>query len=361
MAARHTASEGRCTNIGTPPTPMPALGWTGIVGHLHARLDEGDGARHVPGERLAGVDVDHRPEHRGAGLLGQQQLVLGPQAGEALAAPLELAVHAEHELAGHAELHAHVRVLLADDLRGAQRGEELRVAGGAGRVPVDRVRAGLPLRVGQLDHVDDGHLDRLFRGRAGLGDLAQRQQLVPVVARAVRLGVQAQVGHDAVLQRRDGAQLRVVHVLGLVGQDRAHDLERVVADAELQQVGAHPLLVGLQVLDARRVRLHAGAVAAEHDLLADVDADEAQRRRVDLEQVVDLVVGQRRHLGALGRDLRPRHEIGADLAARQMREGAVAHAGRHPGLVRHTLPPLANASRAAGGALINRSISVEST
>ena len=57
-------------------------------------------------------------------------------------------------------------------------------------------------------------------------------------------------------------ELRVVHVLRLVGQDRAHDLERVVADAELEQVGAHPLLVGLQVLDARGVGLHAGAVAA---------------------------------------------------------------------------------------------------
>ena len=159
---------------------------------------------------------------------------------------------------------------------GPQRGEELRVAGGAGRVPVDRVGAGLPLRVGELDHVDDGHLDRLLGGRPRLRDPAQREQLVPVVAGAVRLGVEPQVGHDAVLQRRDGAELGVVHVLGLVGEDRADDLEGVVADAELQQVGAHPLLVALQVLDASRVRLHAGAVAAEHDLLADVDADEAR-------------------------------------------------------------------------------------
>ena len=68
-----------------------------------------------------------------------------------------------------------------------------------------------------------------------------------------------------------------MHVLGLVRQDGAHDLERVVADAELQQVGAHPLLVGLQVLDARGVRLHAGAVARQDDLVADVDAGEARR------------------------------------------------------------------------------------
>ena len=46
----------------------------------------------------------------------------------------------------------------------------------------------------------------------------------------------------------------------------------------------------------------------EH-LLAHVDADEAHRRGVDLEQVVDLVVGEQRHLGALGRDLGPGDKI----------------------------------------------------
>jgi len=41
------------------------------------------------------------------------------------------------------------------------------------------------------------------------------------------------------------------------------------------------------------VRLHATAVAAEDDLVAQVDADEARRARVDVEQVLLLVGGQR--------------------------------------------------------------------
>ena len=195
------------------------------------------------------------------------------------------------------------------------------------------------LRVGEVDHVEHRHLDGLFLGGARLGDAAPRQELVPVVAGTVGLGVEAQVGHDPVLQRRHGGKLRVVHVLGLVGEDGAHHLERVVADAELEQVGAHPLLVGLQVLDAGGVRLHAGAVAGQHDLVAHVDAGEARRRGVDVEQMIDLVGGKRRHLGPLGRRLGAGLQLGPDLAAGEPHEHAVGHARRHPPFTAHALPP----------------------
>jgi hypothetical protein len=42
-----------------------------------------------------------------------RSLLLGPRTGEALAVELELPVHAEHELAGHADLYAQPRMLLA--------------------------------------------------------------------------------------------------------------------------------------------------------------------------------------------------------------------------------------------------------
>ena len=219
-----------------------------------------------------------------------------------------------------------------------QRGVELGVARGARRVPVDGVGAGLDLRLGEAHHVVGRHRRRFLLGGARLGDARLGQQRGPVLAGAVGLGVEAQVGHDAVLQRGHGGEQGVMHDLGLVGHDRAHDLERVVAHAELEQVGAHPLLVGLQVLGARGVRLHAGAVAAEDHLVAHVDPREAGRRRVDVEQVVELVLRQRRHLGALDRRLGARLELGLDLAARQMGEGAVAHAGRDRRFHRATTP-----------------------
>jgi len=119
-----------------------------------------------------------------------------------------------------------------------------------------------------------------------------------------------------------------VQALRLVGQDRADDLERVVAGAELEEVGAHPLLVGLHVLGAGSVGLHAGAVTGEDDLVAEVDADEARRRGVDVEQVLLLVGGERLDPGAphgLGDAVL---DVGAQLAARHAGDRAVAHARR---------------------------------
>ena len=88
---------------------------------------------------------------------------------------------------------------IADELGRPQGRQELRVARSAGRVPVQRVGARLPHGLGEIDHVVHGHLDGLLLGGARLGDAALRQQLRPVVAGPVRLGVQAQIGHHAVL------------------------------------------------------------------------------------------------------------------------------------------------------------------
>ena len=57
---------------------------------------------------------------------------------------LELAVRAEHLLAGHADHDPHVRVRRAQALDGEQRRQEVGVAGGAGGVEVDAVGARLP-------------------------------------------------------------------------------------------------------------------------------------------------------------------------------------------------------------------------
>ena len=64
----------------------------------------------------------------------------------------------------------------------------------------------------------------------------------------------------------------------------------------------------------------AGAVEAEDDLVAVVDGAELGRRGEDVEQVVDLVDGQRRDLGPLDRRLDPGVDVGAHLAPGQAEE-----------------------------------------
>ena len=96
-------------------------------------------------------------------------------------------MHPEHELAGHADLDAHVGVGRADALDREEGGQEVAVAGRAGGVEVDAVGARLPQRVGGLHHVLDGVPDRLLLGRSRLVHSRQRQQLRPVGRRPVGL------------------------------------------------------------------------------------------------------------------------------------------------------------------------------
>ena len=110
--------------------------------------------------------------------------------------------------------------------------------------------------------------------------------------------------------------------MGHIGLDR---LVGVVDLPELEHIDAEQGFVALQVLHAVADVLGAGAVVAEHHLVADVDRGEARRRGVDLEQMVELVLCELGDLGLLGRDLRAGFEIGLDLGARHLDERAIAH------------------------------------
>ncbi len=259
----------------------------------------------------------------------------------------ELAVHAEHELARHADLDAQPRVLLAQHATGGEAGEEVGVAGRAGRVEVDAVGAGLDHVVGDEVDVVDEHLDGLFLGRAGLVDLAQRQQLGPVGDGSVGLRVAAQVGHRAVLHGVGAQHLGDLHGLPLVGDVGLDRLVGVVDLPELDDVDAEHLLERLQVLHAVADVLGPRAVVAHDDLVADVDGGEARRRGVDVEQVVELVLGERVALGPLGRLLRAVFEIGLDLGAGHLDERTVTHASRDLGFQAHHLHCFARARRRA--------------
>ena len=161
---RETASIGGYGVIGTPPTPMPTFMCTGIVDSSQHFLTMVMARDDVPGDRLARVDVDRRAEDGGPGRGHDLGLVVRPHAGEAVTLVLELAVHAEHELARHADLDAHVGVAATDLLDRAQRGEEVAVAGRPGGVEVHAVGAGLGHRVGDEEHVARGVLGGLFLG-----------------------------------------------------------------------------------------------------------------------------------------------------------------------------------------------------
>ena len=162
------------------------VGVHGDAGDVHARLGHRDRVGRVPGAALAGADVHRRPEDGGAGILAHLELLLRPEPGEPPALPLELAVDADHELAGHADLDAGVRVLLAQVLHRAEGAEEVGVAGAAGGVEVHAVGAGVQHALAHVDEVLGGVVHGLVDGRAGAGDVAARQQLEPVVRRARR-------------------------------------------------------------------------------------------------------------------------------------------------------------------------------
>ncbi len=125
--------------------------------------------------QLPGVDVHRRTEHRRAGLLCKPQLLARILAGQPFAVILQLAVHAQHEFARHAQLDAHVRILVAHDLGRLQGRLELGVAGSAGGIPVEAIGACLPHRIRQPDHVPDSHLDGFFLGGTSLLNAGLRQ------------------------------------------------------------------------------------------------------------------------------------------------------------------------------------------
>ena len=99
----------------------------------------------------------------------------------------------------------------------------------------------------------------------------------------------------------------------------------VVGVAEFDHVGAEHLLVDLQVLEASSEGVRAGAVHREHDLLTDVDAGEPRGRAVDVDQVVDLLLDERRYPRLTRRLPGALFDVGAQLASRLLDKRAVTH------------------------------------
>ena len=204
-------------------------------------------------------------------------------------------MHAEHELAGHADLDAQPRVLLAQLAAGGEGGQEVGVAGRPGGVHVDAVGAG-------RDHVRRRRSRCRRRAWRMAPTWASRaSSILPSGSSSDQLGmgpsglrVAAQVGHGAVLHRVGEQALGDLHALALVRHVDLDGLVRVVDLPELDHVDADERLVALQVLHAVADVLGPGAVVAQHDLVADVDGGEARRRGVDVEQVIELVLRERR-------------------------------------------------------------------
>ena len=344
--ARQVASPAGRTCIGTPPTPMPPFKCTGTVAASQHGLAIVSVRATFQAIDLPVFTLIAGPKMVRAGLRGKPHLVERPEAGQPHAVVLELTVHAEHELAGHADLDAKVGMTGADALDGQKRGQEVGVTGRTGRVQVDELDAGLDHLVGHEDDVVGGELDRLFLGGARLGDLAERQQLRPVGHRTVGHRVEPEVGHGAVAERGRRHELRLAHDDLLEGHDGLGRFVRIVVVVELERVGAEVLLVVLQVVDAGAEVVAAAAVEREHDLVADVDAGEAAVRAEDLGQMVELGSRESGRLATLGAGLGAGFEVGADFGRRHLEESAVAHARANPGL--HASPPRTVGSERAG-------------
>ncbi len=230
--------------MGTPPTPIPAFMCTGMVASAVTGLTSVQARAVFQASDFGGVHVHRRPEDRGAGGGAGAELAERPLAGQPRArryssspcmpSTSSAAWPISTPMSGH---------VLAHPAHGAQRGQQVGVAGGAGGVEVQAVDAGGDHRLGDAPHVVLEVLDRLELRRAGLVDPAQRHELRPVGRWAVRLRVAAQVRHGAVVERHHRLLLRVLEHLRLEREDGAHRLVRVVVVPELDHVGAVVVLV----------------------------------------------------------------------------------------------------------------------
>ena len=327
---REMASTGANAFIGTPPTPMPTLAWTGMrATAMHGFMNVSARAMFQATVRLV-LTLTAGPNTVAPARCTTSSWPGRLEPGEARAPIVEPPVGADHQLARHADHDAHVGVCRPQPLDGEQRREEVGVAAGAGGVEVDAVGAGLPQRRRDVHHVLHGQLDRLLLGGAGVADPHLRQQLRPVAARSVRGGVATEVGLGAVVDGDREALLRLLHRLPL---DADHGLDRlvgVVDVVELAGVRGEALLVLQQGAHAAALLLRAGAVEAEDHFVADVDGAEARRAGEDVEEVLQLGRLERRQLASAGRRLGAFLELGAQLAARERHRRAVTEARDEP-------------------------------
>ena len=334
---RVTTSMGGISNIGTPPTPMPTLGWMGIFASAVHALTKVMARARFHGVLLREVGVDHRAEDVRSRLLHDLHLLVRPHAGEAPAVVLELAVEAEHAFGRHADFNGEVRVL-GRPLDGTQRSEELAVAGRGGGVVVDAVCPDLVHLPRHPDEVVVADLESLLGGRTRLGDLALGEQVGRVRERPIRLVVQAQIGHEAVEHRDDRGVKHGLHMVLLQHHDGFGRLHRVVGVADLHGVEAEGALEGAERLlsgegqanarrQLRRVERVGGAVLAEHRFVAALHAPDAAGAGEHLEEVVELVGLEDGDLAPPRRVGRPGDKILADLLTGHRHGVAVAHAG----------------------------------
>ncbi len=132
--ARQVASPAGTTCMGTPPTPMPPFRCTGTVAASQQGLAMVSVRATFQAIDLPVLTLIAGPKMVTPALAARRHLLERPQAGQAHAVVLELAVHAEHELAGHADLDAEVGVPGAYALDRLEGGQEVGVAGRAGGV-----------------------------------------------------------------------------------------------------------------------------------------------------------------------------------------------------------------------------------
>ncbi len=274
--------------------------------------------------------------------------LLREHAGELLALVVDLTVHAEDELAGHADLDAEVGRLL-ELLHGLQRRQEVGVAGRGGGVEIDTVGADLSHALADEDHVLHAELSGLHLLFASLVHLHHAEQIGRVDVGTVRCVVQAHVGHRAVEDREHRGGQKALDG-DLVERDhRLGRLEGVVDPAELHGVeGEHAFedfhggfATYRKVGTARELRGDERArrfVLGQWDFVTGFDADHAPGCREDLDELVDLVVFENRDLALVSGVFGRLDDVLAQFVGSHLDGLAVTHPG--PYLAHCVTPPL---------------------
>jgi len=192
----------------------------------------------------------------------------------------------------------------------------------------------------------------LFLRLQGLFYLAGRQEVAWVAKGAVRREVEPQVRHGPVEHRSHGGKESPFEVGLLLRYYGLDHLVRIVDMAELDGVLCEGPFHEVETLDATHAQaeptaagvgiesLVAGVLGGDH-LTAGRDTHHAGGVQEEVEQPVDLVLGERRYLSAVGGVLRTGDEILSDLVAGHVHQPAVAgacsicwHLAARPFLVR---------------------------
>ena len=131
-----------------------------------------------------------------------------------------------------------------------------------------------------------------------------------------------------------GAEQGLLHDGLFHGDDGLQGLEAVIHMAQLHGVGAHELFIDLQGLNPVHINPHppdfegAGIIGHNH-LFARFDTHKPLGHLENIQQVVEVIVGQRRDFAPVGSIFGAGPQVFHELAVAQLKGGSVPVSGKN--------------------------------